>query len=148
MAAHGLEERRATLAKLQTINSGRAFQGSLDDAYEVPRDPSSGRALPHVIVDFGAPVRTARDRNLAKREQGQPHVLPANIACVAGNADDAQLLMAAVFTLLVDWEPSATSDAWEAKGGYGTRRPATQSTPTRFVEGLFLEAVTNQGIDA
>lgn len=145
MAAHGLEERRATLAKLKTINAGRAFQGSLDDDYEVPRD-LSGKVLPHAIIDFGAPVKTARDRNLAYREQGQPHVLPANIACIAGNADDAQALMATVFALLVDWAPSDTSDSWEAKGGYGTRRPSTSSTPTRFVEGLFLEATVNQGL--
>ncbi|MFT4258051.1 hypothetical protein [Microbacterium sp.] len=147
MAGHGLEERRATLARLKTINGGRAFQGALSDDYEVPRD-SSGRVLPHILVDFGAPIQTARDRCLAKREQGQPHVLPATLACVAGNADDAQALMAAAFDLLVDWSPSDTCDSYEAKGGFGSRRPATAAVPTRFAEGLYLEAVTNQGVDA
>lgn len=144
MAAHGLEERRATLSRLKTINAGRAWQGSVWDDYEIPRD-TSGRILPHAIIDFGAPVKTARDRNLAASEKGQPHVLPGNLAIVAGTPDDAQALMAQIFELLVDWAPSATSDAWEAKGGYGTRRPATGLTPTRFVEGIFLEAVVNNG---
>lgn len=147
MAAHGLDERRATLAKMKTINGGRAWQGSVDDSYEVPRD-SAGRILPHAIVDFGAPVKTARDRNLAFREKGQPHVLPANIAIVAGDPDAAQVTMAAYFDLLVDWEPSETADAWEAKGGYGTRRPSTSSVPTRHIEGMFLESVVNQGLPA
>lgn len=145
MAAHGLEERRSTLARLKTINGGRAFQGSLADDYEVPRD-ADNRVAAHIIIDFGAPVKTARDRNLANAEQGQPHVLPANIACVAGDADSSQVLMAAVFKLLVDWAPSDTADPWEAKGGYGTRRPATQAVPTRYVDGLFLETTVNQGI--
>lgn len=145
MAAHGLEERRATLARMKTINAGRAWQGSVDDDYEIPRD-TSGRVLPHAIIDFGAPVKTARDRNLANREKGQPHVLPANIAIVAGDPDAAQVTMAAYFDLLVDWAPSDTADSWEAKGGYGSRRAATDSTPSRIIEGMFLETVVNQGI--
>ncbi|WP_406245795.1 hypothetical protein ACI7YT_12195 [Microbacterium sp. M] len=148
MAAHGLAERRATLARLKTINAGRAWQGSVDDDYEVPREPGTGKVLPHTIVDFGAPVRSSRDRNLTNPEKGQPHILPANIACVAGDYDSAQVLMAAVFDLLVDWAPSSTSDPWESKGGYGSRRAATANTPTRHIEGLFLEDVVNQGIDA
>lgn len=147
MAVHGLAERRATLTKLQTINAGRAWQGSVWDEYEIPRDPS-GRILAHAIVDFGAPVKAARDRILAFREKGQPHILPANIACIAGTPDDAQALMAAVVDLLLDWAPSETSDSWEMKGGYGTRRSSTASVPTRFVEGLFLETAVNQGAES
>ena len=145
MAAHGLDERRATLTRLKTINNGLAWQGSVWDDYELPRS-ASGRIAAHAIIDFGAPVKTARDRNLANREKGQPHILPANVAIVAGTPDDAQALMAEVFNLLVDWSPSVTADSWEAKGGYGTRRPGTNATPVRYVEGLFLECVVNQGI--
>lgn len=143
MAAHGLEERRSTLTRLKTINGGLAWQGSVDDDYIIPRD-KDGRVAVHVVVDFGTPVKTARDRNLAHREKGQPHILPANIAIVAGDPGAAQDAMAAVFDLLVDWEPSKTADAWEAKGGYGSRRPATGAHPTRYLEGLFLECVVNQ----
>lgn len=144
MGAYGLEERRNTLARLKTINAGRFWQGTIDDDYPLPRDPS-GRVLPHGIVDFGAPVRTARDRNLSKGEKGQPHVLPVSISLVSGDKDSAQELAAAVLDLLLDWAPSETSDAYEAKGGYGTRRPSTANVPTRVIDGLFLEAVINNG---
>lgn len=142
MSAYGLDERRNTLARIQTINAGRAWQGSVLDDYEIPRD-SSGRVLPHAIIDFGAPVRTARDRALAYGEKRQPHVLPVNIACVAGDYDKAQALAAAIHDLLLDWAPSEGSDPFESKGGYGTRRPSTENTPTRYIEGLFLECVVN-----
>lgn len=144
MAADGLIERRATLARLKTLVGGRVWQGSIDDDTQIPRD-SAGRVLPHIVVNFGAPVRTTRDRVLANGEKGQPHVLPANIACVAGDYDSAQTVMAAVMDLLLDWRPSATSDAYEAKGGYGTRRDSTEASPSRRIEGLFLEAVINSG---
>lgn len=147
MSAHGLAERRATLARLQAITWLKTWQGSVDDDDQIPREEGTGRVLPYVVVDFGAPVKSTRDRNIANPEKGQPHVLPANIACVGGNADDAQAVMAAVFESLVDWAPSATADAWEAKGGYGSRRSSTASTPTRYLEGLFLESVVNQGVD-
>ena len=142
MAANGLSERRATLARMKTINGGRAWQGTVDDDYEIPRD-ADGRVLPHAIIDFGAPVRSTFDRNLAHMEKGQPHILPANIAIVAGDPDAAQVTMAAYFDLLLDWKPSTTADPWEAKGGYGSRRPSTSSVPTRYIEGLFLETSVN-----
>lgn len=146
MPAHGLPERRTTLARLRTINAGRCWQGSVDDDYDIPRD-ADGRVIPHGVIDFGAPVKSARDRNLTNAEKGQPHVLPGSLAIVAGDPDEAQTLMAAYFDLLIDWAPSASADPWEAKGGYGSRRPATSNTPTRFIEGLFLECVVNQGVD-
>jgi len=145
MTAYGLEERRATLARIKTINAGRAWQGSVLDDYEIPRD-ASGRVLPHTVVDFGAPVRTARDRNLAYTEKHQPHVLPVSVTCIAGDYDSAQILAAAMHDLLLDWAPSDSADAYESKGGYGSRRPSTENVPTRYLEGLFLESVINQGI--
>lgn len=143
MAAHGLEERRATLARMKTINRGLAFQGSVEDDYELPRD-ESGRVAPHAVVSFGTPVKTARDRTLSKPELGQPHVLPATITLIAGDYDAAQELMAAYVELLVDWAPSDSSDAWELKGGFGTRRNGTDNTPSRFLEILYLETAVNQ----
>jgi hypothetical protein len=146
MSAYGLAERRATLARIKGINQGRAWQGSVLDAYEIPRDPS-GRVLPHTIVDFGAPVRSTRDRNLAYSEAKQPHILPVSIACIAGDYDSAQTLAEAVFNLLLDWAPTSASDPYEAKGGYGTRRAATEATPTRYIDGLFLETTLNVNPD-
>lgn len=142
MAAHGLAERRATLAKMKTINAGRVWQGTIPDDEDVPRD-TAGRVLPHAVIDFGAPVQLARDRNLAYGEKRQPHALPGVVTCIAGTADDAQALMAAYFDLLIEWKPSLGADPWEAKGGYGSKRPATESTPTRYMEVLFLEAGIN-----
>lgn len=147
MAAHGLEERRATLAKMKTINQGRAHQGSVEDDTLLKRD-ADGKVIPYAVVAFGTPVKTARDRNLAKRELGQPHVLPATISLIAGDFDAAQVLMAAFVELLVDWAPSDSSDAWELKGGFGTRRNATDNTPSRYIEVLYLETVVNQNIEA
>lgn len=145
MTAYGLEERRATLARIKTINAGRAWQGSVLDDYEIPRDPS-GRVLPHAVIAFGAPVRTARDRNLAYGEKNQPHILPLGVTCVAGDYDSAQALAAAIHNLLLDWAPSDSADPFEAKGGYGSRRPSTANTPTRYLEGLHFETAVNQGI--
>jgi hypothetical protein len=149
MAAHGLAERRNTVARLtnaiQPVGD-RVYRSAVPDGEDIPRN-GDGTVLPHIIIDFGAPVKAARDRNIANAELGQPHVLPANVLCVAGDADTADAVMAAVVNLLVDWAPSATSDPWEAKGGYGTNRPSTGNTPTRFGSGLFLECVVNQGVN-
>ncbi|MBT2484861.1 MULTISPECIES: hypothetical protein [unclassified Microbacterium] len=147
MAAHGLQERRNTLAKLKTINGGRAWQGSVDDEAIIPRHTEDGSVMAYAVITFGAPVKTKRDRNLTNSELGQPHVLGATIACVAGDPDDAQDLMADVIELLVDWKPSESADAYEAKGGFGSRRPATENVPTRYIEGLYLETTVNQGVD-
>ena len=147
MAAHGLEERRATLARMKTINAGRAHQGSVEDATFLTRD-DDGRVNPYAVVDFGTPVKTARDRTLAKRELGQPHVLPATVSLIAGDYDAAQVLMADYVELLVDWAPSDSSDSWELKGGFGTRRNATDNTPSRYIEVLYLETVVNQAVNA
>lgn len=153
MAAHGLAERKATVARLKEIpgviqpdESPLVWQGSVEDDKMIPRD-GAGKVFPYIVIDFGAPVRSTRDRNLTNAEQGQPHVLPASVACIAGTAEDAQELMASVFEMLVDWKPSATADPWESQGGYGTRQPSTGSTPTRFIEGLFLQTVVNHGVD-
>lgn len=144
MAADGLFERRATLTRLKTLAGGRVWQGSIDDDVQIPRD-SAGKVLPYIVVNFGAPVRSTRDRQIATGEKGQPHILPVNIACIAGDYDAAQEVMSAALNLLLDWAPSETADAFEAKGGYGTRRASTESSPTRYVEGLFLEGVFNNG---
>lgn len=146
MAANGLAERRATLARLKTINGGRAWQGSVDDEARIPRH-EDGSVMAYSVIDFGAPIKTKRDRNLTNAEKGQPHILTATVSCVAGDPDDAQELMAQVFDLLVDWSPSASADPYEAKGGFGTRRNRTSDTPTRQVVGIFLESTVNQGVD-
>lgn len=146
MAAHGLQERRSTLAKLKTINGGRAWQGSVDDETPIPRH-EDGSVQAYAVITFGAPVRTKRDRNLTNGELGQPHILPATVSCVAGDYDDAQDLMADVIELLVDWKPSESSDPYEAKGGFGSRRNATANIPTRYIEAVYLEATVNQGVD-
>lgn len=146
MAAHGLQERRNTLTRLKTINGGRAWQGSVDDEAQIPRHPD-GTVKAYAVLAFGTPIKTKRDRNLTNGELGQPHILPVTVSCVAGDPDDAQELMADVIELLVDWAPSDSSDPFEAKGGFGTRRNATQNTPTRHIEGVYLETTVNQGVD-
>ena len=146
MSAHGLQERRNTLARIKTINGGRAWQGSVDDAARIPRHPD-GTVMAHVVLNFGAPVKTKRERNLTNGDLGQPHVLPATISCVGADADEAQELMADMVELLVDWKPSESADPFEAKGGFGSRRNATDNTPSRYIEGLYLETTVNQGVD-
>lgn len=147
MSADGVLERRATITRLKTLVGGRVWKGTIPDEEEPARIlDASGKVKPHIIVDFGAPVRTTRDRTLALGEKGQPHLLPVNVACIAGDADSAEDVMKAVFDLLVDWAPSDTADPFEAQGGYGGRRNATANTPTRFIEGLFLQAAVNQGL--
>lgn len=143
MSAYGLEERRSTLERAKTLAGGRVWQGSIADDYDIPR--LDGAVLPHAIVDFSAPVKSAQDRVLANGEKGQPHILWATVSCVAGNAEEAQVLAAAVLDLFLDWKPSDSADPYEAKGGFGTRRPKTGSTPSRYIEGIYLETTVNQG---
>lgn len=145
MSAFGLEERIATLARIKTVNAGRAWQGSVLDDYEVPRFPD-GKPYPYTVVDFGSPVRSMRDRNLAYGEKYQPHVLPVSVTCIAGDYEKAQALAATIHDLLLDWAPSDSADPFESKGGYGTRRPSTENVPTRYLEGLFFETTVNHGI--
>jgi hypothetical protein len=142
MPANGLAERRATVARAKTLVGGRVYESALPDDANPPRS-SDGKIAPHIILDFGAPVRSMRDRVLANPEKGQPHVLPLNAACVAGDADTASVVMASLFDLLVDWAPTSASDPFEAQGGYGGNRPATGNTPTRFISGAFFQAVVN-----
>lgn len=146
MAASGLAERRATLARLKTINAGRAWQGSIDDEAQIPR-MADGKIYPHAVIDFGAPIRSMRERNLTNGDLKQPHLLYSNIACVAGTAEQAQQLLDAIIELLVDWAPSDTSDPWHLEGGFGDRRAATGNIPTRHISGIFLETTVNLGVD-
>ncbi len=147
MTADGNAEIEATLARAKTLVGGRVFESALPDDADPPHT-ADGKIAAHIILDFGAPVRSTRDRNIANPEKGQPHVLPLNAACVAGDAATARKTKKALLDLLLDWQPSFTSDAYEALGGYGTNRPATGNTPSRFISGLFLQAVVNQNPDA
>lgn len=142
MAAHGDDEIQATITRVKTLVGGRVYESALPDDENPPR-AADGKVAPHIILDFGATVRSTRDRNLATPEKGQPHVLPLNAACVAGDAATARSVRKALFNLLLDWKPSETADAWEAKGGYGGNRPATGNTPTRFISGSFFESTVN-----
>lgn len=142
MAANGLAERRATLNRVKTLVGGRVWESALPDDQTVPIG-TDGKVKPYIVLDFGAPVRVMSDRMLANPEKGQPHALPLNAACIAGDADSAAATAAALFDLLVDWAPSATADPFEAKGGYGTNRPATGKTPSQFIAGIFLESTVN-----
>lgn len=146
MAADGDVEIENTLERLETLVEGRVYESAVPDSVQIPT--RNGKVLPYIVVDFGATVRSLRDRNIANPEKGQPHVLPVNIACIAGTARAARKTRKDVMDLLLDWRPSETADAYEAKGGYGTNRPATGNTPTRFVSGSFFESVINQGVDS
>ena len=142
MAADGSAEIDATIARAKTLVGGRVYESALPDDENPPRT-ADGRIAPYIILSFGATVRSLRDRILANAEKGQPHVLPLNAACIAGDAATARAVKTALFNLLVDWAPSGSADAWEAKGGYGGNRPATGNTPTRFISGSFYESVVN-----
>lgn len=147
--AHGLVERKATKRRIEdTLVSGRVWQGSVDDDDNVPREEGTGRVLPHIVIRYNAPVRSSRERNLTNGDLGQPHILSGTFHCVAGSAEDAQELMAALVETIVDWAPSAHSDPWRLSNGFGARRPATANTPTRFIEALFGETTVNLGVDS
>lgn len=145
MAASGIDERRATLARLKTLAGGRVWQGVVDDEAAIPRT-KEGKIYRHAVIDFGAPIRSLRERNLTNPDLRQPHILSATVACIAGTADDAQALMDDVVNMLVDWAPSGTSDPWELKNGYGGYRQGTSAIPSRFIQVIFLETTVNLGI--
>lgn len=145
MSADGIAERRATIARIKTIPNLIVWSGSAPDEWKPPRTPD-GKVIPYVVVDFGAPIRTTRDRSIAYGEKGQPHLLVGNIACISGVQEWSEDLMAQVFDLVIDWRPSDTADPFEAQGGYGSRRAATDHTPSQFIEGLFVQTAVNQGL--
>jgi len=137
MAANGLAERRATLARVKTLVGGRVWESALPDDQTVPIGPD-GKVKPYIVLDFGAPVRVMSDRMLANPEKGQPHTLPLNAACIAGDADSAAAVAAALFDLLVDWAPSATADPFEAKGATERIAPRRARPHRSSSPGFFL----------
>lgn len=145
--AHGLVERASTKRRLESLAGGRVWQGTVDDDDIIQRFPDA-KTKPYIVVQFGAPIRTTRERNLTNGDLGQPHIQTATVSCVAGDYDSAQQLMGAVVETLVDWAPSDFSDPWRLEGGFGNRRARTSNTPTRFIEGLFLTTTINLGVDA
>lgn len=140
MAADADIEIEATLAQLATLAGGRVFETAVTDETAVTLN---GKVLAHIIVDFGETVRTRRDRILSTGEVNQPHILPVNVACIAGSASAARKLAKGVIGLLLDWAPSASSTGFVKEGGYGGSRSATANTPSRFVRGVFFEAWIN-----
>ena len=140
MAADADVEIEATLARLATLAGGRVFETAAPDETSVTLN---GKVFPHIVVDFGDTVRTRRDRILSTGEVNQPHILPVNVACIAGTASAARKLAKAVITLLLDWAPSNSSTGFAKEGGYSGGRSATANTPSRFVRGVFLEATVN-----
>lgn len=146
--AHGINERRSTVARLTTLAGGRVWKGSVDDDDDLPREWITGRVRPHIVVRFGAPVRSSKERNLTNGDLQQPHILSGTVYCVAGNVDDAEELMAAVVETLVDWAPSPSSDPWEASNGFGAKRSQTANTPTRYIEAVFITTTVNLGVEA
>jgi hypothetical protein len=142
MAADADAEIEATLTRARTLVGGRVWESALPDDANPPRD-ANGAIKPYIILDFGAVVRSTRDRTLAHGDLKQPHILPVNAACVAGDVATARAVQKALFNLLVDWAPSSSADAYRAQGGYGSNRPATGNTPTRFVRGGFYETTVN-----
>lgn len=143
MAADGDAEIEATITRAKTLVGGRVWEGFVPDRDAALTHDANGAVVPHIILDFGASVRSAKDRHLSGPDLDQPHVLPLNAACIAGDMATARAVSKALFNLLVDWAPSATSDPWEAQGGYGSANPATANTPSRAIRGGFFSTTVN-----
>lgn len=140
-----MAERAAIMARLGTLAGGRVGKAH-PDAKKIERD-EDGNALPYLVVRFGNPVPSARDRGLGG-ETTQPHAFPWTVSACGGVLDDVEELSAAVRRKMLGWIPNPPNTG-QTKGGSGYSYSALDSEkrPARFEEGTYWTCAMNLDAD-
>ena len=146
MAADGLAETAAIIARVEPLTPGAVFEG-VPDVEDVPRD-SLGRVKDYCVIQTGETLPMSRGRGLGVTEAGQPHIYMATITWYTNKPGTVAKLRAAGGNLLRGWTPNPpNSGELKVAGGYSYTRRATENTPTRWEAGSHFETVVNMVAD-
>lgn len=89
-----------------------------------------GIVQPHIVLQFGGPVRAARGRGIVGSAK-DPHLLWCHVHCVAITDEDSQSLLDDVLGALVDFYPTG-SGPMTLGGGLSVPINSTDTLPVRI----------------
>lgn len=144
MAIDGAAERAYIMDATTGIGSlagGRVFKTAVPDDYVLPKF-TDGKVKPYIVVRFSRPFASTRGRAIAGGEQSQPHIMSFTITAYAGDADSAEITMAAVQNKLVGLTPPSAGFI-QAKGGFSFPESESGAKPSRFGDGSFFSLTVN-----
>lgn len=102
---------------------------------------SKGKPKPYIVVNFGGPVRAARDRGLVSAKYDAT-VLFITLDVFAGTSDDALAIKGYLLEELVGWKPTGATELIPM-GGMTHSRAATGVRPTQYIESLSFQCFSN-----
>lgn len=142
----GVAEEEAILARLKdNLVGGRVYDQITDEMVAPAGDVRE--VAPYILVDFGVPYPTTRDRIVGAGELSQPYVMALSVECWASQVRDARVVAGAVRRLLIDWQPTPSSQPLSGMGGGGfSTMSARQLLPSRAMRQVLLMCTFNLGI--
>lgn len=139
-------EEEAILQRLRSnLWDGRVWD-ELPDETERATDAETGMVLPDIVLTFGTPFPSARDRSIEGAAQ-QPHILPFVAECFGATKDQARAGASGVIKYLNGWIPTGNASEIELTGGGGGYPNYDQGRPVRFRRAVAGMCVINLSID-
>lgn len=145
MTFDGARERAYILASGTGVGAfagGRVYPTGVPDDEDLERF-ADGKVKPYLIMSFSTPFANSRDRGVSGGERAQPHTMPFMATAIAGDADSAFKLIAAVQNRLVGVQPHPAATEIKATGGFSTSERDSTSRPTRFKEIAWFTTIVN-----
>lgn len=111
---------------------------SPNEAIEVD---AKGKPKPYIVINFGGPIRAARDRGLVSAKYDST-ILFITLDVFAGTDDDALAIKGYLLDNLVGWVPEGATELVPA-GGMTHSRAASAVRPTQYIESISFQCFSN-----
>jgi hypothetical protein len=145
MGPDGVAEEEAILARLKQYLVGGRVYDQITDAMIDPQGDIRETA-PYILVDFGVPYPTNRDRLMGASELEQPYTMAVSVQCWASQVKDARRVAGAVRRLLLDFQPTSTCYPMVGAGGGGFATTGRPTVPSRAMRQQLFFLTFNVGV--
>lgn len=136
----------AILERLRSRLWGGRVWDELPDETMLEKDASTGLVKPYILLTFGVPFPSSRDRTIEGEAQ-QPHILPFVAEAWGPTKDDARAGAYGVIESLTGFKPTENSSEIGLTGGGGGFSNYDQGRPIRFMRPVAGSLIINASID-
>lgn len=138
-----IAEKANTLAHLSRLAGGRVWEEALPDEIQAAVDSGTGGIRPMLLVTWGTPYPTYRDRSIMG-EAAQPYLVPLHVQAIANTVGEKNVLAGAVRQEMLGWEPNPPNTGeLTFRGGGEFNNRLSSVRPTRFIELVNFELMVN-----
>ena len=113
---------------------------------EIPEDDAleydeRGTLRPFLVVEFGGPIRSARDRGIVSVRM-DPYIIFLTVTAVAARAQDADAMKGLVIDTLLGLRVPDTGEL-QLSGAMSYGRASNSIRPTQFIASQSFQTITN-----